>query len=286
MTRSTALVCAVGGAFGYGIGSVLQAAGARRVRRTRQVVAHPLYLAGLVADLVGWLLSLAALRRLPVYQVQATAAGSLAVTVVAARLLWRSPLRRLGGAAVVVTTACLAIIAAGADPRSAPAVTYPVVVGLAAGAVAVGVAALACARRRWPGVHAALAGAAFAVCALCARALPLPPHALDHPPHTVAVLAATPVSWALVVSGAVGTMSYAHALRLGDAGAVTAVLWGVEVVGGATVGFWALGDAVRPGWALPTVLAILGTVAASAVLATAAPAPEPHPQACPQDAPM
>ncbi|MCI4066356.1 hypothetical protein MRQ36_28905 [Micromonospora sp. R77] len=265
----------MGSAFGYGIGSVLQAGGARRVRRTRQVVAHPLYLAGLVADLVAWLLSLAALRRLPVYQVQATAAGSLAVTVVAARLLWKAPLRRLDGAAVVVTTACLTVIAASADPRSAPPVTPTVVIALVAGAVAVSAAAVACARHQLPGVQAALAGAAFAVCALCARALPVPPHTLSHLGHTVAVVAATPLSWALVVSGAVGTMSYAHALRLGGVGAVTAVLWSVEVAGGATAGFLALGDRVRPGWALPAVLAIVGTLAAAAVLATAAPAAEP-----------
>ncbi|MCL9793413.1 hypothetical protein MXD58_003650, partial [Frankia sp. AgKG'84/4] len=82
-----ALVFALVAALGYGASSIAQAEGARRATDTLRALRHPLYLAGLGGDALAWLASLVALRSLAVYQVQAILAGSLAVTVVGARVV-------------------------------------------------------------------------------------------------------------------------------------------------------------------------------------------------------
>ena len=88
------LVGAFGAAVVYGIGTVLQAVGARRaagdgstgidtgflVRLSRQWM----YLVGLGCDALGFLLSFAALQDQPLFVVQAAVASSLAVTAVVA----------------------------------------------------------------------------------------------------------------------------------------------------------------------------------------------------------
>ena len=70
------LIAALVGMFGYGIGSVLQAAAAARASGPA-VLRHPAYLAGLTCDAVAWLASLAALRSLPLFVVQSLLAGEL-----------------------------------------------------------------------------------------------------------------------------------------------------------------------------------------------------------------
>lgn len=113
-----ALVAAVGAALAYGAGSVLQAAGARRAVAAGQgllgVTRQWPYLGGLGCDLGGWLLSLLALRRLPLFAVQAILAGSLAVTVLLAAAVLHVPPRRADTAAVVLIVAALAVLGAAA----------------------------------------------------------------------------------------------------------------------------------------------------------------------------
>ena len=87
------LLAALAAAVGYGSGSVLQAS-ATRHRSGLRVLLQPLYLAGLVLDLLGWLLSLVALRSLPLFAVQSLLAGSLVVTVVLARVMLGVRLQR------------------------------------------------------------------------------------------------------------------------------------------------------------------------------------------------
>jgi hypothetical protein len=123
-----ALTLAVCAAVGYGISSVLQAAGARRSHGVLHTLRQPAYVGGVGLDLLAWALSLAALRTLPVYQVQAVLAGSLAVTAVAARVALDVRLRAVDGAAVAVTVVALVALAAagrGAVPGPPPAPIPP-----------------------------------------------------------------------------------------------------------------------------------------------------------------
>src|SRR4051794_34760651 len=98
-----ALAITILGAFGYAAASILQAVAARRSAGTVRTLAHPLYLAGLGCDVFAWLAAMVALRELAVYLVESVLATSLAVTVVVARYVLKSPLRRVDVGAVVVS---------------------------------------------------------------------------------------------------------------------------------------------------------------------------------------
>ncbi len=124
---AVALAFATAGAFGYGIASVLQAAGARHAPGMLDTLRSPAYLGGVTLDLLAWLASLVALRTLPVYQVQAVLAGSLAVTVLAAKVALGARLRVVDSAAVAVTVVALVALAAASGPQDqapAPAANF------------------------------------------------------------------------------------------------------------------------------------------------------------------
>jgi hypothetical protein len=133
-----------------------------------------------------------------------------------------------------------------------------------------------------PGLVAALGGLCLGGAALTGRALPSAP--MD--------IATDPLTAALVVFAVTGMMMYAHALRIGQVGPVTAVHWTAEVIAPSAVALLLLGDTVRAGWELPAAGAGLVTVAAAVLLATApatnathVPAAAPEP-ALPDDAPL
>lgn len=94
-------LCSAGGAaLCYGIGSVLQADAARRTaasagldpRLLARLLRSGRYLVGVGADGAGFLLSLLAVRTLPLFVVQSVVASFLAVTAVLAAVLLRMPL--------------------------------------------------------------------------------------------------------------------------------------------------------------------------------------------------
>ena len=265
---------ALAGAVGYGLASVLQAIGARRTEGTLGTLGHPAYLAGLGLDLLAWLASLVALRTLPVYEVQAVLAGSLAITVLIARVVLSARLRRRDLVAVVVTVGALAVLAASSGPQpvaNLPAGTHW---ALALAAIPVILAGWWAARAGLASVTAAFAGLAYGGTALCARIVTLPADPVHHLGHALAVLAADPAAWSLAGYGVAGTLLYAHALEHGQVGQITALLWVAEVVVPSVIGILVLGDTVRSGWGPATAAAVTAAVAAAAVLATA-PAEQP-----------
>ena len=117
------LASAVAAAAFYAIGSVLQAAAARRAGGLGSLARSPVYLAGLTADGAAWVLSLLALRGLPVYVVQAVLAGSLALTVLLAAAVLHTRPRRRDLVAVVVLIGALAVLAFAGREQPAPAVS-------------------------------------------------------------------------------------------------------------------------------------------------------------------
>ncbi|GAA0248819.1 hypothetical protein [Cryptosporangium japonicum] len=269
-----ALGLAAGAAAGYGISSLLQAIGAGQPGGTLR---RPVYLAGLGLDGVAWVASLAAVRGLPLYAVQAVLAGSVAVTAVAARIVLGTRLGRAHTAALVVTVGALAVLGGSAGSEHAVALSLPVRSGVLAVALLLAAAGWATVRRTasgsdtaptsagWAALTAALAGAAFGGTALAARAVTLPT------PFSPLALATDPLVWALACFGVTGTVLYASALEHGDAARVTALLWIVEVLLPAGFGVALLGDTVRPGWGPAALSAVLASTAAAVVLATPQP---------------
>lgn len=263
-----ALGMAIFGAFSYGVGSILQAIGAMRSSTTVRTLGHPLYLLGVGCDLLAWAASMVALRELAVYQVQSVLAGSLAVTVVAARLILASRLRGRDVAAVTVTIGALTVLAMSAGPQEAVPPSTPLRIGFCVAALSIAVIGYGATKIASPGVVAALAGTAFGGAALSGRALPMP----EESPNMVAFVLALitePMAVALLVFAASGMLLYTNALHNGQVGPVTAVLWIGEVVAPSAVGLAVLGDSVRTGWTLPAMAAGVVLIAAAVVLASA-----------------
>jgi hypothetical protein len=264
-----ALAITIFGAFSYGAGSILQAVGARRSTGTVRTLGHPLYLIGVGCDLLAWAGSMIALRELAVYLVQSVLAGSLAVTVVAARLLLASRLRGRDVAAVTVTIGALTILAMSAGPQEQVTASGGLRLGFCVAAVATALLGWGVARSGSPGIAAALAGLAFGGAALAGRALIMPADPMAHMSATALAVLTEPLTAALLIFAATGMLLYTNALQNGQVGPVTAVLWIGEVIAPSAVALTVLGDTVRPGWELAATIAGLVTVAMAVLLATA-----------------
>ncbi|NYG08631.1 drug/metabolite transporter (DMT)-like permease [Phycicoccus badiiscoriae] len=266
-----AFVAALVGTFGYGIASVLQAVGTARANGLA-VLRQPTYVLGLGCDAVAWVASLLALRQLPLFAVQALLAGSLAVTVVLARVVLGTRMRPRDAVAAGVVTGTLVVLAASAGPPSTlrtPGSFVPIMLVVLA-LIAVATAA-AWARPR-SGALAVIAGVAFSGAALSARAVQGAPATegvgSTHGAVDWVALLHEPLAWAVIGYGALGMLCYTLALEHGPVGPATAILWVVEVALPAVVGVVVLGDGVRAGWALPAVVSLVLALAACVVLAT------------------
>jgi drug/metabolite transporter (DMT)-like permease len=258
-----ALLAAVAAMLANTAASLLESAGTHRATSDRPVWRQPRYLIGLACDGAGWLLSVVALRVLPVFAVQSVLAGTVAATPVAAaggdprRLSVR---QRTAVAGVVLG---LALVAASALPGRAPrlpAATTPVLLV----AAAVLLAALLPVRRSGrPLLTTVVAGLAFGGVSLAVRAV----HVRSSLWTSLLDLLTEPLAWAVVVFGVIGTVLLAAALRRGVVGTVVAVLAVTEVIAPGLVGLVLLGDRVRPGWIAVLVAGWLLTVAGVVLLA-------------------
>ena len=263
---TTGLVAAGAAAVAYGLASVLQAVGVRG-GALRRWWASRWYLAGLALDGAAWLVSLIAVRTLPLFVVQSVLAASLAVTAVGARLWLGATLRRRQVVAIAAVLAALVVLAAAGGTQSArPAPPWFTVATWVVTIVLV-LATWALSRRRSSAALAVLAGLGFSMAATAARAA----HG-----GGASALAHDPVVWAVPVAGAVGATAYAQALERGAVSAATALLWVVETVVPTVVGVTVLGDRVRPGLAAPALVAIVVAVAACVVLARGVPSGDPE----------
>ena len=259
------LVAALLAAIGYAVASVLQSAGARGRHTARELAASPRYLAGLGTDAICWVLTLVALRTLPVYVVQAVLAASLAFTVVLSRIFLKATLRARDAAAIGVLAVALAVIGVAGREQEAPALSGPVTLALTVAGIvttALATAAMLIPRRVPSAALAVLSGLAFSVTALAARAVQVRTPLW----HTLA----SPLPWVVLATGIAGTAAYAAALGRGAVGPATALLWSTEVAVPAVLAIPLLGDGVRPGWGVPLAAAVVIVMAACAVLAGAA----------------
>ncbi|MHB2022799.1 MAG: hypothetical protein ACYCO3_05660 [Mycobacteriales bacterium] len=256
-------------AFAYGVGTILQTVGARRTERTERVdvrllwrLAHSLpFLAGLGCDLAGFLLSLAALRSLPLFVVQAIISASLAVTALLAGLLLGYRLSLRDWTAVAVVTAGLSLLATAAGPQHPAMVAFRyrllLLVGVAALAAVAASAGRAISGRALGGwALAVLAGLAYGCAGIGARVL--------HHPDSVRGLVGDPATWAMVGSGLLAVLLYATAVQRASVTLVTGTVTVAETIFPAVVGVALLGDRPRPGFmllaALGFALTVLGAV--------------------------
>jgi drug/metabolite transporter (DMT)-like permease len=265
-----AVLGAVAAAVCYGVASVLQAVAARRSTATAGVDPRVLlrlmrqvpYLGGIGLDLLGFLGSVAALHRLPLFFVQAAIASSVGVTVLLAMAFLGVRVRALETAALVGLGVGLLLLALAARPEAAtslPRAGEWAVLGGVAVVAGFGVFAGRPDRARG-GVALALgSGLAFSGVGIAARSLVVP-----HPGYR---LIAEPLAWAIAGYGLLATLLFAAALQRGSVTTTAALTSAVDTVVPAAVGLTCLGDTARSGFAPVAGVGFVLAVASAIALA-------------------
>lgn len=268
MTTLFALLIAVAAMIGNTIAALWEAKGSRLARYGRPVWLQPWFLAGLLADVVAWVLTVIALRYLPVFAVQSILAGAIALTALADHG-WNPwnliPRDRWAVLAVLAGLVLVATAAAPERPEALPPAATPVLL--------VSFALLLVAtpfvwRSGRPMLLALLSGLGFGGTALAVRAIHPGPFRWE----TVADLLLDPLVYGVVAMGVLGVLTFAKALQDGAVGEATAVLSVTEVVVPGAVGIALLGDRIRPGWEAVAVLGVI--VALAGVVALTRPDPD------------
>ncbi len=306
---SWGLAGAVAAAVLYGASTVLQVVAVRGQplavgldpRLLRGLAVSPLYVLAMGMEFVGFLLSLAALRTLPLFVVQAVLCGNFAVTALIAAGLLRVRLSRLEWLAVAVVSGGIAMLAMSAREHEASALGTSGRLALVAAALAL--AAVAVASASWrssyaPAVLGLLAGLSFGLADISARVL--------RDPLSPATMLADPATLSLTCAGILGLWLNATALQRARVTVIVAADVVAYTVVPALVGVLALGDAPQPGWAPVAFAGFLLAVGGALTLArygspetrvpagagglagtvsAAAPAPAPSPAARPSPFP-
>lgn len=241
------LAGAFAAAVAYGVATVMQAIGARRIARAAgpdaglllRLLRSTPYVIGLALDAVGFGLSLAALRTLPLFTVQAIVASSLAVTALLTVGMLHARLSRPEWVALALVTAGLTMLGLSASEQRPAHVHF---IGRLALLVAVGAIALVvtgAARGRTGNSKDAwalgcLAGLMYGASGIGARVL-------AHP-RSIGGIVVDPASWALAIAGVVGLMLYAMAVQRGSVTVATAAVVVTETLVPAAIGITLLGD--------------------------------------------
>jgi drug/metabolite transporter (DMT)-like permease len=260
------LLAALLSALCYGVASVMQAIAVRAAsRRSMAQVARAgegvdagllvrmarqgLFLASIAIDLVGFIAQLIALRRLPLFAVQAIMASNLAVTAVCAAWLMKARLAAREWLAVAGVVAGVSLLGLSAGSEGAAKVGREFELGLILAVAAVGVSGFAVARLpnpvRTPALGA-IAGLGFGALAVAARILP---------GFGPLQLVRSPAAYTVAAAGIVSFLLYATALEGGSVTTATAAVILAETAPPAIVGVEFLGDKTRPGL---TAVAALG----------------------------
>lgn len=263
------LLAALGAAVCYGVGSVLQAVGARRTAATDgidprllvRLLSQSTFVIGSLLDVVGFVLSLLALRTLPLYVVQAMIASNLAVSAVLAARVMHARLVAIEWSGVVAATVGLALLGLSAGeqgPAEAGHVFRWGLVAASGGVILLGIAAGGLTGSRGAAALGFVSGLGFGIVSLAGRILSdLAPGHLWH----------DGAAWALLISGATGFLLHAVALqRVSVATATVGVVLG-ETILPVGIGIVVLGDTTRHGYvpvaAVGFFLALAGALALS-----------------------
>jgi drug/metabolite transporter (DMT)-like permease len=271
------LVAALVSALCYGVAAVMQAiairSASRRPARVQEgdpaagrvdpglllrLLGQWRFLISLGIDIVGFVAQLVALRRLPLFAVQAMVASNLAVIAVLAAWLMRARLAVAEWLAVTAVIVGVGLLGSSAGAQGATTVGPAFQIGLMVAVAGVGVAGVAAARLPAPfrtPVLGAIAGLGYAVLAVAARILPgfLPIQ-----------LVRDPAAYTLCAAAIVSFLMYASALEGGSVTVATSAVVLCETLPAAIVGVLFLGDTTKHGLiglAIPGfILAIAGAV--------------------------
>jgi len=262
------LVAALVASLCYGVASVLQAVGARRVERAEQIDHRLLvrvlgslpFLAGTALDAVGLCFNLFALRNLTLFTVQALVNTNLAVTALTAVLLLHARMSRRDKLAVTAVIFGLILLCLAAGPEGSGTFDTGARYGLLVASAALATVAMVVAnvfKQVHPAVLGALAGFLFGIFGISVRVIPS---------LAVERLVTDPAAYAAIIASVTGFMFFAGALQRGSVTATTAALVVGETAIPALVGLIALGDTTRRGFAPLGVLGFLLAVGGALAL--------------------
>jgi drug/metabolite transporter (DMT)-like permease len=235
----------------YGVASVLQAVGARRVKPSEgvnpkllvRVMGSLPFVGGLAFDTIGLGFNLYALRTLTLFTVQAVVNTNLAVTAVLSVVLLHVRLGRRDKLGVVAVLCGLVLLGLASGPEGGVGFDLAHRVGLLIGAVVLAGVSLLVGnlhKKSHPAVLGAMAGFLFGLFGISVRVLPS--LGFGH-------LVTDPATYAALVSSVTGFLFFTTALQRGSVTAATAALVVGETAVPSLVGLLLLGDTTRPGFA-------------------------------------
>ncbi len=260
-------ISAVVACLGYGTASIFQSVGARRAVEVvdghqlsgvaRIFVQFP-YLLGVGIDGLAFGANVVALQQLPLYLVQSILTASVGVTAIIAA--WRGANLKPGDwLALGILALGLIFLTISAGAESAARLSYDAKWLILASGLLPLVLGLAAARLRGRSAPALLAlssGLAYTGVAVASRGLHWTGHWLD--------LAGSPLVWAILLHGAIGSVAFAMALQRGAVTSISAITFVVEMVVPSVIGMLILGDKAESGlgWLAASgfLLAIVGAV--------------------------
>jgi drug/metabolite transporter (DMT)-like permease len=273
------LAAAMVAALCYGVACVMQSMAARAASRRKagpagssalgrvdpslvlRMLHHWRFIASLGLDLVGFVAQLIALRRLPLFAVQAIVAANLAVTAVVAAWLIHLELSVREWLAVAGVVLGVGMLGSSAGQHVVTGVSAEFKLALILAVAGIAVIGVASSRLRAPlrtPMLGAVAGLGYGVLAVAARVLP------GFAPQQ---LVRDPAAYALAAAGVVSFMLYATALEDGSVTVATAACVLAETVPPAAVGILFLGDHTRPGLGGVAVLGFSFAVVCAVALA-------------------
>ncbi len=272
MTLALGLGSALAAAVLFGIASILQAVGSRKVPTQSEfdprrfagfVVAllrQPAFLGALALQLAGFGLHFVALRLLPLYLAQAGIAVSLVVTALLATRLMSDQLSIVEWSAVIAVVVGLGLLAVSAGDAGPNVEHHGLTIGVIVGLLVIAVLG-ALASRSQHGISTALlgmlSGLGYAGVAISARLLQ---------DGSIGELLRSPTAYTLPLSGALAFILYSLALQRGSVTLATTPMIALQTITPAVVGVVVLSDAVRAGWWPLALVGFLLSAAGSVVL--------------------
>jgi len=270
------LVAAVVAAVCYGTASVMQAVAVRAASRRAADASAPAgvdpgllprlfgqwrFTLSVLIDLAGFAAQLVALRRLPLFAVQAMVAANLAVVAVLATFVIGVALSAKEWLAVAGVIAGVGLLgaSAGAEGATHPGTAFKVALIIAT--VVVAGCGLAAGRLRDPSrtlLLGTVAGLGYGLLGIAARVL------TGFAPLT---LLKDPAAYAVVAAGVVSFVFYTAALEGGSVTVATAAVILAETLPPALIGVLFLGDTTRPGLAPAAAVGFVLAVASAVLLA-------------------
>jgi len=264
MNYYLALAAAVGCAVCNGSAVILEKVGVNEQKNTYKLLGNAPYMLGIVLDIIGWLLTLAAVKVLPLFLVQSIIAANIVIAALLDQAILRRRLPRYGYRLIFIILLGLIVLAVTAAPTTTVIPITPLIYWSSALGLA-GLGLLGALLSRKPAkttavALAVIAGVSFGAVSIIGRLL------ITN--IAVAQLLYNPLMWILVAYSGLGMLLLTLGLRHATATTVNAVSVTFQTIAPTIIGLTLLGDTVRSGTWLLTVTALLATLAASLLLAS------------------